>query len=337
MSTGSLLFLAEHPAPSVVLMLGGANDIFDPSVMPAQISRALSLLPESGPDGVTCRSAAPHRSGCEGRRSAQHRVGQPCAARRPARGQGDRVGSPAGEQALTPHGIPQRRGALRSGVAYHNAIIQQGLGEAGTTAMTRPRGYCWGPTARDVQFAQGVLRSVITGVVVDFEWSWIQPSNPAALDPAAVAQVHAWLDWCETNTGVTGKPLQVHLRPRVGLYALTSYARQPAPCAGGSTAAVELPGRHHGRTSTLGRPKLFRVHRIRPTAPLRRDAPLVDAVLRERSRRCTRFRLWQEFEARTIVVEVDYGWPSTHYMEPCLKQWSIQDNLEFRDHRPAGG
>lgn len=194
--------------------------------------------------------------------------------------------------------------------------------------MTRPRGYCWGPTARDVQFAQGALRSVITGVVVDFEWSWIQPSNPAVLDPAAVAQVHTWLDWCETNAGVTGKPLQVHLRPRVGLYA-PDFVRQAAgtmrwwfndgqanfpagttgtPAPSGAANSFEYLG-YAGRPHSGGMPRWW--------------MPSYESAL------ATLYTLlWQEFGARTIVVEIDYGWPSTHYMEPCLKQWAIQDNLK---------
>lgn len=123
------LFLAEHPAPSVVLMLSGANDIFDPSVMPAQISRALSLLPESvliWRDVQVCRTSQVEAVKVADQRNtgwvnlALHDA-QPAVKviewARPL------ASKPSRLTAYLSDGVHPNT----LGVAYHNAIIQQGL------------------------------------------------------------------------------------------------------------------------------------------------------------------------------------------------------------------
>ena len=193
---------------------------------------------------------------------------------------------------------------------------------------TLPRGFCWGPTARNIDAAQGGLRQVITGVVIDFEWSWIQPSSATSFDASAVAQLNTWLDWCANNTGVTGKPLNVHLRPRVGLYA-PDWVRAEAGTMRWwfNDGQANFPAGTTGAPAPSGAPNSFEYlgYAGRPYS-----GGMVRWWLAPYATRIGEFyaRLHTTFGSKTIIKEVDYGWASTHYMEPCLKQWSIQDNIK---------
>jgi hypothetical protein len=130
-----------------------------------------------------------------------------------------------------------------------------------------------------------------------------------------------WLDWCENNAGVSGVPLKVCLRPRMGFFAPEWVKNDPnigrlqywendgvanfdpaevggAPPSGESGYFEFLPG-----CATWWRPK-YREYQ--------------GGWLQ---------RLAEAFGDHPAVCEIDIAYASTHYTEPCIKQWGCQANI----------
>jgi hypothetical protein len=159
-----------------------------------------------------------------------------------------------------------------------------------------------GITARSLDQARGPLRDLVDGVVIDFPWRWAQPDGPW-LDDTFTDELLSGLDWCQNNLGVSGLPLQVRLRPRLGTHApdwLRSAAGvMPWLVDVGDDVIASLPE---------GVPRWWQPNYLDAAA-----------------------HLWSELADVTAghpaLAEVVMGWGTTLYAEPCLKQMHHQANL----------
>lgn len=172
---------------------------------------------------------------------------------------------------------------------------------------------CSGLGARSFSTAQKAQRSIISFVVIDFEWHQLH-AGPGTVNRAFRDELRRQLDWCASQTGVTGEPLQVRLRPRMGMYApqwvkdsagvLRWYTDKGTDGTGAGApsdpAWKEIPG---------GVPIWWNL------AYSRAATDLYSIIARE-------------LGSHPALSEVTMGWPSTQFVEPCNKQFGLPENVQ---------
>ncbi len=171
---------------------------------------------------------------------------------------------------------------------------------------------CTGLGARSFATAQRAQRNIISFVVIDFEWHQLH-AGPGKVDTAFRDELRRQLDWCASQLGVTGKPLQVRLRPRMGMYApqwvknSTGVMRWYTDKGTDGTGA-SAPSDPAWREIEGGVPVWW-------NAAYASAATDLYAIIA------------REFGSHRALAEVAMGWPSTQFVEPCNKQFGLVENV----------
>lgn len=171
---------------------------------------------------------------------------------------------------------------------------------------------CVGLGARSFDTARKAQRSVISFVVIDFEWHELH-TGPGKIDAAFRDVLRQQLDWCWANKGVTGQPLLVRLRPRMGMYAPTWV----------KNATGTLPWYTDKGTDGTG-PAALSDPAWKQIAG---GVPLWWSDAYGKAAHDLYAIIAREFGKHPALAEVAMGWPATQFVEPCNKQFGLDENV----------
>lgn len=181
-----------------------------------------------------------------------------------------------------------------------------------------------GITSRNLLNGQGNARALIDSTVFDF---WVADAvasytgGVVTFDAAWLAARNADFAWCAANTGTSGRPIMVALRPNFGMH-----------CPPGMSGLTYLPWYSQNGASDYdtSQPDPLTVGYYR----LKTDVPLwwgtgptgLDAGF-DAFFVAVHTALAAAFGTKTTLAEIDMSYGVTQFQEPCIRQLNSTTNL----------
>ncbi|MEJ7706831.1 MAG: hypothetical protein WKF82_05785 [Nocardioidaceae bacterium] len=189
-------------------------------------------------------------------------------------------------------------------------IVSGFCGEGTSDALSYPEALVTGCSSRSFAEAQGTFRNHIDGVVVsDWTWADLNPT-PGALDESVLDKLVAALDWCQSNTGTSGKPLKARLRVHAG-YLSPAWVKQ---ATGG---AMPWATSNAVQPSWQAAPEISGWAFLPGGVPQWWKSAMSDAYAE------LQFLLASRVGSHPALAETCVTLPCTQFEEPCIRQGDV--------------